>query len=299
MNTIAPIVLFAYNRLDNLKNTIDLLKLNFLANDSDLFIFVDGPKDINQIEKVQAVRNFILTITGFSSVHYRFSENNVGLSSSIISGVTEVINIYKKVIVIEDDLIITKNFLDWMNQALVFYQNDDRIISICGYGLKVIKPNNYNYDMYMHGRASSWGWATWSDRWEKIDWDILDWELFKNDKKSIKNFNKNGSDMFYMLKCSMNGKNSSWAIRFCYNQFKQNKYSVFPFLSKVNNNGFGIHATNCKGSYSRFKANMDVDQLREFNFGPLQINKKIEKGIFFYHTLHNRFYSLIRNKFKI
>ena len=187
-----------------------------------------------------------------------------------------------------------------MNQALDFYEKDNRIISICGYGLKIKRPKNYIGDVYLSGRSSSWGWATWKDRWKQIDWEMKDWKEFSSDSRRIKAFNRNGSDMFSMLKDYMEGKNKSWAIRFCYNQFKLEKYAVCPFLSKVNNEGFGEEATNCKQKYSRFKVNMDQAGSTDFLFNPQILpNKQIEKECYHYHSIKMRIYCKIRNMLNI
>lgn len=288
---IAPIVIFAFNRPASLQRMIGSLKQNSLYEDSEKFIYVDGPRSEKEQGKVDEVIAFAKSITA----NVFISSVNKGLGNSIIEGVSAVIEKYGKAIVLEDDLVFTPNFLSYMNQALDFYETDNRIISICGYGLKIKRPKDYLGDVYLSGRSSSWGWATWKDRWQQIDWQIEDWEQFSIDRKSRKAFNKNGSDMFAMLKDYMEGRNRSWAIRFCYNQFKLGMYSVCPFLSKVNNEGFGENATNCKQRYSRFKTDMDTTSSLEFSFDKnILPNEKIEKECYYYHSMRLRIYSKIR-----
>ncbi len=288
---LAPIVIFAFNRPASLQRMIGSLKQNSLYEDSEKFIYVDGPRSEKEQGKVDEVIAFAKSITANVSI----SSVNKGLGNSIIEGVSAVIEKYGKAIVLEDDLVFTPNFLSYMNQALDFYETDNRIISICGYGLKIKRPKDYLGDVYLSGRSSSWGWATWKDRWQQIDWEVKDWNQLAVDRKRQKAFNKNGSDMFAMLKDYMEGRNHSWAIRFCYNQFKLGKYSVCPFLSKVNNEGFGENATNCKQQYSRFKTNMDMESSFEFSFDRnILPNKKIEKECYHYHSMMLRIYSKIR-----
>lgn len=114
---LAPICLFTYNRLEKTKQTINALKKNFLANQSHLIIFSDGAKDYKTKHEVNSVRRFLYTIDGFKSVEIIESPINQGLGESITNGVTKVIDNYGKVIVLEDDLYTTPNFLDYMNQA--------------------------------------------------------------------------------------------------------------------------------------------------------------------------------------
>jgi hypothetical protein len=292
---LAPICLFTYNRLEETRKTVEALQLNYLAKESQLFIFSDGPKSNGVKEKIDNVRCYLQSIDGFKSVKIFESPLNRGLAHSIITGVTQVVKEYGKVIVLEDDLYTTPNFLDYMNQALDFYEQSQKVISICGYGLKIKSPQNYKYQFYLYGRSSSWGWGTWKNEWLSIDWDVKDWHEFKTDKTAVKQFNYNGSDMFKMLKSTLEGKGNSWAIRFGYAQFKQNKYSLMPFESFIENQGFGKEGTNTKFKFSRFKTKMDNGKNRNFKFDlAITANKKIEKKCYSYHSLPIRIYSRMR-----
>ena len=284
---LAPIIIFAFNRPEALKRLKESLASNYLYKESEKFVFIDGPRNESDQNQINAVVEIAQTITSNVTV----STANKGLGTSIITGVSSIFQKYEKAIILEDDLICTPNFLSYMNQALNFYEKDDSI-----YGLKIKRPKNYVGDVYLSGRSSSWGWATWKDRWEQIDWNMKDWKEFSSNPQRIKAFNRNGSDMFSMLEDYMEGRNKSWAIRFCYNQFKLGKYAVCPFLSKVNNEGFGEEATNCKQQYSRFKVNIDQSGSTDFLFDPqISPNKQIEKECYHYHSIKMRIYSKIRN----
>lgn len=267
---LAPIVLFAFIRKETLEQTINTLKKNYLAKDSDLFIYIDGPRNENDIPLVMQVEQYCSSIEGFKSVSIRKNEKNKGLDPSVIDGVTEVINKYGKAIILEDDVITTSNFLNYMNQCLLIFENDKRIMSISGWGIDIVLPADYQYDAYLFGRSSSWGWATWKNRWKLIDWDIKDWSTFRRNRKHIKQFNKRGgSDMFQMLKKCMNGGNM-WDIRFCYNMFKLDMYSIIPILSKTDNIGFNELATHCKPiKYKRFTITFDESCKLDFNISTM------------------------------
>ncbi len=167
-----PIIIFAFNRPDSLKATVEFLKINPEALESDLFIYVDGARDNKrgEKEKVLEVREFCKSIKGFKSITCNFSDSNKGLGPSIISGVSEVINKYGAAIIIEDDLLVQPNFLKFINKGLEEYRSYNEIWSICGYTNKIKVPSNYEYDAYFCPRSSSWGWATWADRWNSVDW---------------------------------------------------------------------------------------------------------------------------------
>ena len=150
----APIVVFGFNRPDALKKTIASLLNNEEAKFSDLFVFVDGPRKgkAGEKEKVEAVKEFVKTIKGFKSLHCTFSEQNKGLADSIIGGVSQVINQYGKVIVLEDDLVLMPNFLNFMNQGLDYYEKNQKVMSVCGHSCKVKTPADYPYDAYFFTR---------------------------------------------------------------------------------------------------------------------------------------------------
>ena len=287
----APIVVFAFNRIDVLKKCIVSLLANKESTESELYVFVDGPRhekpDDN--EKVNSVQEYVKTISGFKSVHYQFAETNKGLAPSVIRGVSEIIEKYGRVIVVEDDLFVSHNFLAFMNQGLNQYEDIRNVFSICGYTNIVKRPTNYDYDAYFCTRSSSWGWATWKDRWDSVDWKLENWPAHK---KNARDFNKwGGSDCWKMLNDWHEGLNSSWAIRFCYSQFLQNCLSLFPLASKVGNNGFDGRGTHAK-KWSRFKFEFDKSADIKFRF-PLEyeINKSLYKEALSYHSIPIRIWS--------
>ena len=289
----SPIIIFAFNRLEPLKATIASVLRNTEAAESNLYVFVDGarPNKECEAEKVKAVQEYVKTISGFKSVTFNFSEANKGLGPAIIAGVTEVINQYGRAIVLEDDLILSKNCLSFMNQGLEKYKNSPRVFSICGYTNKVKVPRDYTADAYFCVRSSSWGWGTWADRWNSVDWELNDWDKYQPLKSAFNNWG--GSDCFGMLKGWKEGRNKSWAIRFCFAQFLQDKISLFPIISKINNNGFDGEGTNCK-KYSRFKFVFDVKGDKDFKFPETEeINPKLLKYALSYHSIAIRIWSRI------
>jgi hypothetical protein len=261
----APIVVFTYKRLDCLKDSIAALQRAYLSSASELFIFSDAAKNQDDLEMVNSVRAYLQTITGFKSITLKFAETNKGLAESIISGVTSVISRYEKVIVLEDDLLVSRNFLSYMNQALDFYKSNPLIFSISGYSIPTGPASDYAYDIYFTPRSSSWGWGTWKNQWENVDWSVSDYEDFKVNKKEIAKFNKGGQDLFDMLKKQMNGEINSWAIRWCYHQFRMGKFTVYPVVSKINNIGFNYQATH-SNVYNRYITPLDPGEKKQFVF---------------------------------
>lgn len=245
---IAPIILFLYNRLDHTKRTIEALKRNDLAAESDLYVFCDGPKQNatqEQVSKVLEVQSFAEHITGFKDVYIKKQSQNKGLANSVISGVSEVVMKYGRVIVVEDDIVTHSFFLRFMNDALAFYEDDKRIFTIGGMTDKIDIPTNYKKDVLVCQRVESWGWATWADRWFSVEWDISQYSIWgKNQKKEIKQLCRGGDDLWGMLQMQNQKKIDSWAVRWQYNMSQQNKLCLRPVYSLVTNvgmDGSGVH----------------------------------------------------------
>ncbi|EKD32407.1 MAG: Sugar transferase [uncultured bacterium] len=234
MKTLAPICLFVYNRLWHTKQTIDALKNNHLASDSELFIFSDGAKNKETIAAVSNVRSYIQTINGFKKVHIILRETNLGLANNIVSGVSEIVNLYKQVIVLEDDLVSSPFFLKYMNDALDLYKYDESVASIHGY----VYPINYLPETFFLKGADCWGWATWDRAWADFEPNgrtILN-EI--NERKLKREIDFNNSNSYVkMLKDQIKGKNDSWAIRWHLSAFLKDKLTLYPGKSFVKNIG--------------------------------------------------------------
>jgi len=288
MNELAPIVLFTYKRLDTLKLTIAALSNNFLASDSELYIFSDGPKTVKDQNIINEIRIYLKTLGGFKSITIMESPSNKGLSKSIIEGVTKIISIYGKVIIVEDDLITSKNFLTFMNSALKKYESNNEVFSISGYSFNMY-DKNFKHDGYFLNRGCPWGWATWKNRWEIIDWEMKKYDLFTNDNFQKKEFSKLGSDLNKMLKNTMEGKISSWYIIATFHQFNVKQITIYPYKSKIINVGFDEFSNNTKGRGKRYKT--DLDSSNNSNFAlpdELKVNDKFQKSFKYKFSKFNR-----------
>lgn len=293
-NTLSPVCLFVYNRFFETKKTINALKKNYLSISSDLFIFSDGGKDIKDKESVNKVRKFLKSVSGFKSITIKHSETNKGLAHSIIEGVSKVISNYGKVIVVEDDLITSNNFLTFMNQSLDFYKENYKIHSISGYTPNLTCLKNTSKDYYLSYRASSWGWATWQKNWEKVDWKVEKYQSYRNNPMMQLKFMRGGSDLPNDLKAQINGKIDSWAIRWCFDQFIKNQLTIYPTVTKVLNIGIGEKATHTK---NKIKLNTHIDNgtKLKFNFdNNLEIDRRItrefKRSFSFFSRLKNKFF---------
>lgn len=285
----APVAVFCYNRCKELERMIKSLKSNVYAIDSELYIFCDGSKTAEDKKYVEQVRGYVREIRGFKSIHIEENRTNRGLAASIILGVSKILERYDRVIVIEDDLILSTNFLSWMNQALNFYASNEQIFSISGFSPSVIrKGDKYLYDAFFTKKAHSWGWATWKDRWKRVDWNVMDWDEFSKKRDLQKDFNSIGSEMSGLLFDQMRGVKDSWWVRFCYTEFKLRKQTVYPIRSKVINDGFTTKATHCN-VYNRYRVDFDQSGTVDFVL-PKEVytDQKLVDRFFYYYSVKAR-----------
>lgn len=229
---LAPITIFAFNRPDHLKKTLDALAANVLASESQLIIICDGPRSSDEQHKTNAVRALAKRENRFSSVEVIERNENYGLARNIISGVTEIINRYGSVIVLEDDLITSPYFLQFMNDGLHVYADTPAVASIVGWCFP--HNNSLREEAFFLKGTDCLGWATWRRAWDamKTDGKLLLQELQRRNLEYT--FNANGNYNYIdMLHASIDGKTSSWAIRWHAATFLKNQYSLFPTKSLV------------------------------------------------------------------
>ncbi len=246
----APIALFTYSRADHTRDTVESLLQNKEAAESDLFIFSDGPKTETKREAVEENRRYIHTISGFKSIHIVEHEKNQGLANSLIAGITEIVNKHDKVIVVEDDLIVSPYFLRYMNEALERYENDDRVSAISAFlnPIDCEAPNTFFLRYF-----ACWGWATWARAWRLFNPDTK--ALLKQIRWKTKSFNlgRCGGGGFYgMLYCQKVGLVDSWAIRFYASSFLTNKLVLYPHKTlslQTGTDGSGTHGRGVDHKY--------------------------------------------------
>lgn len=290
----APIVLFVYNRIEHLRKTIDALKLNDGAKESDLYIFSDGPKE-NSLKEVEEVRTFIKNIEGFKKVEIVEFEINKGLAESITFGVTKIVNEYGKVIVLEDDIITSTTFLSYMNSALELYVEDEKVMHISGYMFPVSDANSLPETFFIQP-TSCWGWATWDRSWKYFIRDADHW-LVRFNKNHTYEFNiKNSHDFKLHLYLNKVGKMKTWAIFWYASVYFNNGLSLHPKISYCQNIGHDGTGTNCDNN-NIFKTTLSINT----NFEKIEIVKSelaTNKLADFYLKNQISFLQKIKNKLK-
>ena len=246
MNKLAPIVLFCYNRPWHTEQTLNALMNNDLASESELYIYSDGPKpDANSedITKIQEVRKVIRMHNWCKEVHIIESDKNKGLANSIIEGVTKIVNDDGNVIVLEDDIVTSKGFLAYMNDALTFYKNEEKVMHISGFMFPHTKklPETFFYNVPM-----CWGWATWDRAWLNFNGDAGYWYQYYSNLNNWEEYNKLGGKYLQkQLKANVDLTLHTWFIKWHSSTFSRNGYTLFPGVSLVKNIGLdnsGVHS---------------------------------------------------------
>lgn len=259
---VAPVILFTYNRPEHTKRTIQALAENELAEYTELYVFSDAAKKETDREKVQAVRDYAKTITGFAKVTLTERQENYGLAKNVISGVTDIINRYGRVIVLEDDLITNRFFLRFMNDGLDRYEKKTKVTGITGFS-HFSDDLGYPFETYFHTlTGTSWSWATWADRWAYFDETCSDWTDMIEDPALRKAFNyDNTYDFYKIMKMQQTDEGTnSWAIRWYWTNFRRKGCILSPAKSLVSNEGWdgtGVHCGNEKGPV--FLHRLDTD----------------------------------------
>lgn len=243
-STLAPVALFAYRRPDHLRRVLEALADNPEAGSTEVVIHCDGASSPNHAEAVERTREVARRARGFGKVQVVERETNLGLSQSIIKGVGEMLVDHDRVIVLEDDLVVSSHFLAYMNNGLACYRDDPRVASIHGYCYPV--RSNLPATFFLPG-ADCWGWATWKRAWSAFrgDGSALLAEL--REKGEASRFDFDGTYPYMrMLEDQIAGRNDSWAIRWYASAYLAGMFTLYPGRSLVANIGFDGTGEHCQ-----------------------------------------------------
>lgn len=284
MKDLAPILLFVYNRPQHVKRAIGSLLQNREAAASDLYVFSDAARSAEDAAAVEMVREEIADIQGFRSVSVVKRNENFGLARSIIEGVTSIVNRYGRVIVLEDDLVVSPYFLRFMNDALEVYKDEPRVghLQACDFIQSAALP-----DTFLIKWTGSWGWATWQRAWELFNpngQELLD-QLCE--RRLTKQFDFNGKYGFTrMLRQQIEGKNNSWAIRWNASLFLADVLSLNVGRSLVSNEGLDGSGTNSV-SLDPYRSALSMNPIEVRPISPVVENLEARKAYERYYARTN------------
>lgn len=271
MPTRAPIALFVYNRPEHTRQTLEALSRNRLADETPLFVFSDGPKagaTAADRERIAATRTLVCRRRWTLSTTLVESDVNRGLADSIVNGVRRVLGEYGRVIVLEDDIVTSPGFLEYMNGGLELYANEPRVMHLSGY----MYPLGLRTRGTMFLRVlSCWGWATWARAWQHYESDVETHFRRLNSPRSVRKFNVEGhADFYRQLQDNRAGRIRSWAVRWYASWLAQGGLSLFPTQSLVRNVGHDGTGVHC-GANRRF----DTDPVDEIPVRRIPLRENI------------------------
>lgn len=284
--TLAPILLFVYNRPEHVRRGIESLLRNAEAAESHLIIYSDAPKAAADAASVGQVRDYIRQISGFKSLEIIERTENWGLARNIIDGVTSTVNKYGRVIVLEDDLVVAPHFLQFMNDALEIYKDEPRVghIQACDFTHDPTLP-----DTFLIKWTGSWGWATWDRAWRMFQPDGKKLLAEMKARRLTREFDFNGAYGFTrMLRRQTRGRNNSWAIRWNASLFLADILSLNVGKSLVQNEGFDGSGTNCGGG-GLYASDLWMQPLPVVKLPVIEENKEARKAFERYYRRTNSF----------
>jgi len=266
-----------------------------LSRVSELFIYSDGPRSEEDKPLVEDVRNYIKSIDGFKRVEIIEREENLGLADNIIDGVTAVVNRYGSVIVLEDDLVLTEYFLDFMNEALKVYKNDERVMHISGY-IFPIEAQGLPETFFLRV-ASCWGWATWSRAWKYLEKDV-DKCMAQFNRRMIKSFNlENSRDFWAQIVRNKRGTRNTWAIFWYASVFLRDGLCLHPRVALVQNIGHDGSGTGC-GVSKRYSVTLTKKPLSAFQENICEDKDALARLTQFFRTMKPPFHRRLGNFIK-
>jgi hypothetical protein len=251
MSDFGPVAIFAFRRPDHLRRCVESLQRCPEFTDSRIFLFADGARDDGDRTAVADTRRVARDLLG-AHADYRFSDRNRGLAASIIDGVSELVDRFGRVIVVEDDLEVAPVFLAYQNEALTRYSVDERVLQVCGYMFDVAEFRQRTSALFLP-LTTTWGWGTWKRAWRHFDASASGWDRLRTDRGLRHRFNLDGTyDYAGLLDAQMAGRASSWGIRWYWSVFQRDGLVVYPPRSLVRNTGFDGTGTHGRGALRRF-----------------------------------------------
>ena len=287
MKSLAPLVVFVYNRPVHTLHLLQSLRNCRLSDQSKLFVFSDGPNadaPESEIKKINGVREIVRSEQWCKEVQLVEKKFNAGLAGSIVNGVTEIVNQFEKIIVLEDDLVLSPGFLEYLNNALDVFENESQVMHLSGYmfPVKTKLP-----ELFFMNMTSVWGWATWKRAWNHFNPSAEDLLMKLNASGRLNEFTFNGRAPFYEhLLNNTNGKLDTWAIKWLTSVFLQHGFCLHPFPSLVRNDGndgSGTHGSESVFNEQEIAASIRVTKI------PLIENTEARKGL-------EQFYRKLRRK---
>ncbi len=283
INNLSPVLITVYDRLDCLQNAIKYLKNNKLAKHTNVYIVSDNAYKEEHQDIINKVRQYIIELNNrqyFKKVEGIFWETNKGSFDSIKDAMDYIFSKYDRLIIFEDDILVSNRFLEYMNNALEFYKDDKRIMSIASHThYKNIAYKKYPHEVYIIQIFSPWGAGLWKDRYKDIDFEIKDINLFLENKEEVEKFNTISRHMLVILKDMLEKGKKYGDVIVCYNMFKQNRYTIYPIKPLSVNRGHDGRGEHC-GIDKKWQSQKLINDFLPKLIKDIQLDPRIQRNTY-------------------
>lgn len=175
MKNIA-LTIACWNRPQYFQQLMSSLEANILELENvDIHLFVDGGIDkftgepVADKQKIQEnISIFQKAILPNKTLHAR--SLNVSIAIHQFEMMQMLTSVYDKIIFLEDDVVVSPNFVGVMKCLLKQYEKDPKIFSISSGFKPLCKPEDVegHKDKLKLSEGHFWAEAMWSEKWRKI-----------------------------------------------------------------------------------------------------------------------------------
>lgn len=293
VSSLAPVILFVYARPDHTQRTLDALSANTLSRHTDLIVYADGARSPEDIPAVRDVRSVVGSNNSFKSLTIVERQQNIGLAKNIIGGVTTVCEQFGKAIVLEDDIVTSPTFLNFMNAALDYYEEIFDVWHISGWNYPIRLETEF--DTYLWRGMECWGWATWSDRWKHFEKDTE--KLMSTfSRKDIRRLNLDGTrDVWAQVKANARKEIDTWAVYWYATMVKHGALSATATNTFVQNIGIDGTGVNC-GNRDVYSAPLNLSSSFRFANYIAENTKAVEEVKRFHRSIRSSRFRRVARK---
>lgn len=293
MHNFAPVLIITLNRYNHFKRCIESLVECTHAEKTDLYIALDYPLNESHWDGYNKIANYVNEIKDFKTVVIIKRDKNFGVLKNYFEAREEIFKKYNRIIFSEDDNIFSKDFLSFVNNGLNVYENRDDIFAISGYNFPIVIPKEYKEDVYLWTGTSCWGFGTWKNKWEKVDWSISNIKIYIGKRKNVKSLNNVAEHLYYALQEIIKTGYLTGDTIYSYHNLVNKMYTVYPTISRVRNNGHDGSGSHC--SLKEIYANQKIYE--GVNEAIMHVDIGTDPDI--YKTLWKYFRISTRKKIKI
>lgn len=165
----APVIITTLCRSKHFIECIESLKKNTWAAYTDVYIGVDYPLQESHKEGYGKICEYLEKndFSVFKSFHVIRREKNYGSSQNINSLREECIyDQYDRWIQLEDDIVTSRVFLEYMDKCLEYFERDDSVLAVNGYSYPLNYYVSENATVFLQPfTCSTWGIGHWKRKY--------------------------------------------------------------------------------------------------------------------------------------